>query len=157
MPPKNDPELSALDAERERIDLELKVLQLEDLRDTVERRRAQKSQKKQSRDATEAALADSRAQQLAREQECPHRKGGKDMEGLRFGNSQNFSVIKHMLAHGEVFVLCQRCHKEWRRPDRALLKPEAYAEAMREYRRALDLPTDNVPSGTRLFAVEGAA
>jgi hypothetical protein len=75
------------------------------------------------------------------------------------GNDPNYAVIKHTLSHGPVIVVCQRCTKVWEPPPRELVAkgatPEMRAEyrgLLEQYRWALNLPTDNEPSGTVLFA-----
>jgi hypothetical protein len=90
---------------------------------------------------------------------CAHRKGGKGVAMLYQGNDSNYAVIKHTLSHGATIVVCQRCTKVWEPPPRNLIRKGATAEDRAEYKRlaeeyqwALNLPTDNEPSGTVLFA-----
>ena len=65
--------------------------------------------------------------------------------------------MTHTYSHGPTGVICQRCTKEWLPP--APLPKNAtkeqrlqYKADLAEYRRMLNLPTDNEPSGTVLFA-----
>lgn len=163
-PEATKPELTPFEQQAQEVRLELEMLQLEELRESSAKRQSLRAQKKQSREATEASLEDSRLQQKIREDACPHRKGGKDMEGLFVGNSGDHSVIKHTLPQGGVMVLCQRCMKEWHRPSPTMIDestgeritPAAYKLALVEYQKALNLPTDNVPSGTQLFSIRAA-
>ena len=151
-PAKNNPEITALQAAVLSIDDELKQLQLEEMRESALLRRSKRDQRLRSSEATEASLADSRMQQGMREEQCPHRKGGIGERGLIKGSDNNYSVIVHTLPHGHVIVVCQRCQKIWERPDPRRYAIRAnYIQAVKEYRSALEFPTNNVPSGTQLF------
>ena len=153
---------SELQKQREAIDLELAQLQLEDLKFSVTRRRAEREQRLRHRAATEESLAQTRIDRANAEANCLHRKGGKNTEGFSNGNSPNYSVIKHTLPQGGVMIVCQRCPKEWHPPVRSNFATGAegaaeYKAALLDYRAALNFPTDNEPSGTQIFAVHRAA
>ena len=156
-------EKTALQLEREAVDLELAQLQLEDLRESSAHRRAIREQKARNQIAYQALLIENADIQKAKEEACPHRKGGKDLEGLRFGSSSNYSVVKHTLPMGDQMVVCQRCQKTWHKPLRAAfevngkLDQRAYKAALEEYKFAINMPTDNTPSGTRMFVLSSEA
>lgn len=145
---------------RDAILSELEQLQLEETRERVaemRQRRAAKLGRIANRQRDIKSFNDKRAAQQAG---CWHRKGGKGVEMLSHGNDANYAVVKHTLSHGPLIVICQRCTKEWAQPPIALRKenPAEYRRLYDEYQWAVNLPTDNEPSGTQLFVVsENAA
>lgn len=141
-------ESAKVDLEIKRLSLELQQEQLQQLRDTKAARRL-KLQK------AEEDLAENVRQQEMREQNCKHRKGGRNKEGLNKGNSPNYAVIQNTFPNGEVRVICQRCGKAWEQPslDLKAEKPTLYNQQLRDYQRALEFPTDNEPSGTQIFLI----
>jgi hypothetical protein len=139
---------------------ELELLQLEETRERVQKMRNRKSSRETRIASIEQSLADEDQRNAYKASICWHRKGGKGAGWLQHGDSTQFAVIKHTLSHGPVIVICQRCPKVWAPPDPALNAPRATQEQKREYKRlydeyvwALNLPTDNEPSGTQLFMV----
>jgi hypothetical protein len=156
MAPKDKTVREISDEEKVRIDQELQAWQLEETRDRVLASRAKKHQRNAAAEQYERGMKQNQIKQKMREDSCPHRKGGKNMAGLLKGNDANHSIVRHTLPLGEIMVLCQRCFKIWRRPDRKLLKGDAAAKAkymdlLAQYRTALEFPTDNEDSGTQIF------
>jgi hypothetical protein len=138
---------------------QLEQLQLEEALANAEDRRGRASERKTRVASIERSLKDGKARQRDIQSRCAHRKGGKGVAMLYQGNDSNYAVIKHTLSHGPTIVLCQRCSKVWEPPPRELMAKGATAEQRAEYRRlaedyqwAMNLPTDNEPSGTVLFA-----
>lgn len=151
-------EKTALQAEREAVDLELAQLQLEDLREKAEQRRAIRAQKARNQIAYQSSLDENNLVQKLMQDGCSHRKGGKNLEGMLNGQSGYYAVVKHTLPLGEQMVVCQRCTKVWERPIKADFKTAAeYKVALEEYKRAINFPTDNEPSGTRMFVLTADA
>jgi hypothetical protein len=136
---------------------ELEALQLEESRQIAEDRRMARAQKANRSRAIELSLKRDKANQERIQAACVHRKGGKGVQQLYQGNDANYALITHTLSHGVTIIVCQRCGKLWE-PSAALpknAKPEQrvqYRADLAEYRRVLNLPTDNEPSGTTLFA-----
>jgi hypothetical protein len=146
-------------ADRSKITEQLEQLQLEEALATAEDRRSRKVERKTRVAGIERSLKDGKAKQAEIQSRCAHRKGGKGVAMLYQGNDSNYAVIKHTLSHGPLIVLCQRCAKVWEPPPRELAAKSATPEQRAEYRRllqdyqwAVNLPTDNEPSGTVLFA-----
>lgn len=141
-------ESAAIDLEMKRVTLELNKEKLQELHDARERRRMKMAKQEQD-------LRENQRIKDARQRNCKHKKGGRNKEGFAKGNSANYAVIQHTYPAGETIVLCQRCDKEWRMPAIQLkaTDPAAYERQLREYRIALEWPTDNEPSGTRLFLI----
>lgn len=140
---------------------ELETLQLEEARALARDREAKRRHKESRRVAVEAALKRDRENQARLQAGCWHRKGGKGTSQLYMGNDINYAVVTHTLSHGETIVVCQRCAYVWRPPKKLAKKATAeeralHAQQLAEYRRALNFPTDNTPSGTVLFQIERA-
>jgi hypothetical protein len=136
---------------------ELEALQLEEARAQAEDRRQQRNQRAVRSRAVEMSVKRDRENQERIQAACVHRKGGKGTAQLYQGNDHNYAIITHTLSHGITICICQRCWKVWE-PPAALTKKSTteqrsrYRTDLAEYRRVLNLPTDNEPSGTTLFA-----
>jgi hypothetical protein len=154
MPPKSqDPhELSAAE-----IDLEYKRLQLEDLRDKLAHRQQERERLLNLRTNQLRDFKKSQEILLARQRNCKHRKGGKDNKFAR-GDSNNFSIIRNTYPTGIEAIMCTRCGKETIKPDPRLRRadPKAYAAQYEEWKRWDDMPTDNTPSGGKIFEIIAA-
>lgn len=142
--------------DRKQIAEELENLQLDEAREAAEQRRQTRLGRQNKAAAIELSLRRDRANQARIQAACQHRKGGKGSAQMYMGNDPNYAVITHTLSHGPVIVVCQRCGKVWEPPAPLPKKatPEqkaTYREEIAEYRRAVNFPTDNEPSGTSLF------
>lgn len=139
---------------------ELEALQLEETRERVRVIRNSRNQREGRRKALEKQLRDTNAMQKASQDACVHKKGGKGKEMWFAGNDSNHAVVKHILSHGPMIVVCQRCGKLWEPPPRALMTHGSSAEdratykrLWQEYQAAIAYPTDNETSGARLFEI----
>jgi hypothetical protein len=135
---------------------ELAELQLEEAREAADDRKQRRVGRANKSKAIELSLSRDRQHQADIQAGCQHRKGGKGTAQMYSGNDANFAVITHTLSHGPTIVVCQRCGKIWEQPPVLPKKHTAedraqYKTLMNEYRRALNFPTDNEPSGTSLF------
>jgi hypothetical protein len=146
--------------DKKKITDELEQLQLEEVRERVHQIRSKRATRIRRAESRERSLADQRRREKAMQDGCVHRKGGKGVEGRFKGNDTNFAVVKHTLCHGPTLVICQRCFKIWEPPPPELNSRKASSEERRlykvlwqEYVTALNLPTDNEPSGTQLFVI----
>lgn len=143
-------------ADRKAITEELEILNLEEARASAEDRKIVRASRKNRSEAIEMSLKRDRQNQAFIQAGCKHLKGGKGTSQMYAGNDSNFAVVTHTLSHGETIVVCQRCGKIERPPKLpAKTTPEQrakYREDVAEYRRWLNMPTDNEPSGTTLFA-----
>jgi len=148
MPPKEPTN------EAEAIELEWKRLQIEELREKIE---ARNLRKQQLLDNAKRQLADfNKAQELiaARQRICKHRKGGKDNRFAN-GNDNNYAVIKNTYPTGVIEIMCTRCFKTVRQPDPRERKsdPKGYAERLALWKEWDSYPTDNSPSGGKIFEI----
>jgi hypothetical protein len=135
---------------------ELEALELEERRFRVRQLRSQETARTMRAQTTEQTLRNESIKRRQQENACAHRKGGKGQEMWFQGNDQNYAVVKHILSHGPMIVVCQRCPKVWREPPplkRGATKAERdeHARQHAEFVWAANLPTDNVTSGTALF------
>lgn len=145
----------SIDEQLKAIQLQHAVLELEDLTNRVQNERERRAAIVRAHKATQESI-DQADRDKAREQgTCRHKKGGKNMEGILNGNDANYSVIKHTYPWGVTAVHCTRCGKEWWPAPAAMKKanPAAYKQQQREYVEALNLPTDNEPSGSLMFSI----
>lgn len=153
--------------ELEMLEVEERKLRLELMREQVGQIQAKKDQTARTRRDQAATEAFNRRKTEIEQENCPHKKGGRGIEGIFSGNSSDYSVIKHTEPWGETYVKCQRCGKEWRDPFFMLRKtdpqrvalakekdPRDYNLAMKSYKEALEFPTDNSPSGGAIFGIQ---
>ena len=135
---------------------ELESLQLDELREQANERKSARAARQRQMRTVAMALKMTEDAKLYLQSRCVHRKGGKNLDQFFDGNDSNYAVVKHTLSHGPTIVICQRCQKIWEppkplNPDATKAQREAYDADIKEYRRALALPTDNEPSGSVIF------
>ncbi len=139
---------------------ELAALQLEETRERVQELRSRRESKRRRVESRARDINRAEALKKAQAAACWHKKGGKGVENLSQGTDHFYAVVKHQLSHGPIIVICQRCPKVWEPPPPELNRRGATAEQKAEYKRlyqeyiwAVNLPTDNVMSGTKLFEI----
>jgi len=157
-------ELEAKAAERERRTLDIKKLKGELAREALAEKQIQYDRESQGK-----AFAQADATDLYRWSICTHKKGGtasqRDMRVLTTGgNGNQFSVMKHQMINGDIWVRCLRCAKTWKPP----VEKEFYFDAKGrqvavqdgkfdkakfdaakvEYLRACNFETNNSMSGS---------
>lgn len=144
--------------DKAKISDELEQLQLEEVRERIQEMRNKKTSSLNRKRMVQASLADTDMRHQLMQSRCAHRKGGKGVSMLFQGNDANYAVVKHILSHGPMLVVCQRCWKLWLPPDKAMNRKGATPEERRDYKRlyeeyqwAVNLPTDNETSGSKLF------
>jgi hypothetical protein len=139
-------------SEAEEVELEFKRLQIEMMRGQIDDVNNKKLRSAEQRERAQIEFKKGQAIIAHKQRTCQHRKGGRDNRFAK-GNDQNYSVITNTYPCGEVCISCTRCSKEVWRPDRKLKKtdPELYATMMAEFKKWSDYPTDNTPSGSKIF------
>jgi hypothetical protein len=145
--------------DKQKVNEQLEQLQLEEAIERSERSRADKADREARRMLVQNTILENRRQDAVRQSACAHRKGGKGVGGAYSGNDQNFAVVKHTLsASGTTLVICMRCGKTWEPPSRKLIakgastkEREQYRTELTAYQWALNLPTDNEPSGAQIL------
>jgi len=137
-------ELSALELEEKKLDLEIK-------REAVAKIRSQRENKLAEHRAKMLAVSQFLANRKATQEHCNHRKGGTGAGAVINGEGSDsmFAIFKHKLPDGKYFVLCSRCGREWRAGNKILNIPETPG-----FSEAINWPTDNSPSGSSTFLFE---
>src|SRR5947209_1600117 len=102
--------------DRKSITEELENLQLEETRDRVEAMRRGRDARLHRAARRNQDLKDARSMQESIQAGCWHKKGGKGVTQLHQGSDAHYAVIKHVLSHGPMIVICQRCFKLWEPP-----------------------------------------
>ena len=133
---------------------ELQVLQLEELRMSLNQKKAVIEMRKINSEAQELQLRKSREDVRRLQAACNHRKGGKDKAGIGNGNDSDYAVIKHTYPNMGPSVLCQRCQMDWRRgtTERVLHTGEPNHTRI-SFETAMAWPTDNEPSSATFFLI----
>jgi hypothetical protein len=139
---------------------ELELLQLEETRERIDEMRRNKTSKAARVAARNRDITENLRIAAAIRASCWHKKGGKGVSQLLQGTDHNYAVIKHTLSHGPLIVICFRCGNVWEPPPvelnarKASVEDKAlYKKLWTEYQWAVNLPTDNEPSGTQLFVI----
>lgn len=136
------------------IELRWKQLQIEDMEERITARREQKERLASDRQRQYEDFRKNEAVKAHRQQICKHRKGGRNNQFWN-GSSNDYSINKNVYPTGEEVITCTRCGKEVRKPDRSLRKtdPKLYAQMWEEWKLWSNYPTDNTPSGSKIFEV----
>ena len=143
--------------DKKQINEELEMLQLEEAREVAAERKQTRVGRENRVRSIELSLRRDREHQKRIQEGCQHRKGGKGTAQIYAGNDPNFAVITHTYSHGPTMVTCQRCGITVGPPEplpknATPAQRAQYRLELQEHRRWLNLPTDNEPSGTVLFA-----
>lgn len=142
----------------EQIELRWKQVQIEEMEEKL----AERKDKKDRIDATRARqIADyekGEQEKRRRQMVCKHRKGGKDNR-FAGGSGANYSINMNTYPNGRQVIFCTRCGKEVEKPETKLRKanPELYAKMWADWQLWTSYPTDNAPSGGKIFEVIEAA
>jgi len=151
MPPKTE---SSTLSRAEAIELRFKELQIEEMEEASRARQERKDRAKADRERQYQDFQKAEQVRKHRQLICKHRKGGRNNMFWN-GNSNDYSINKNIYPTGREVIMCTRCGKEVEKPDRELKKtnPELFASMMREWREWSALPTDNTPSGSKIFEI----
>lgn len=141
--------------EEQQLDLQLKRLHVEELREQIADREL-KRETIRMRARTNGATINQLTRELnAVQARCNHHKGGEGAHGVigGQGTDQQYAVIKHTMANKDMWVICLRCGKHWKPPIRSQFNTEvSYIEAVAEYKAATQFMTNNKPSSSTMFA-----
>lgn len=143
--------------EWEEIELEWKKLQIIELREKIQARQELRDRAIQNAKRNLEDYEKAQAVLEHRQRVCKHRKGGRNNQFAR-GDSPQYSIIRNTYPTGEEVIMCTRCYKEVHKPHPRLRKkdPIAYEKAFKLWREWDDLPTDNSPSGGKIFEIVAA-
>jgi hypothetical protein len=141
-------------SEAEAIELRYKELQIQDIEERIAERTAKKERIEEARRKQLADFKKGERERLRRQRVCKHRKGGMN-NNFAQGNGANYSVNMNTYPDGRQVIFCTRCGKEVERPTAKLRKedPERYKQMLEEWNEWSRYPTDNKPSGGKIFEV----
>lgn len=145
--PKND--------DAENVELEFKRLQVELMREQVQSLSDKREAAKSNRAKMVADMKRATAETMHKQSICKHRKGGRNNRFAN-GDSANYSIIQNTYPLGEVCLMCTRCGKEVWKPQLKLKKtdPALHKSMLAEWQLWSSWPTDNSPSGSKIFEVQ---
>lgn len=146
-------DLQSLADEEKRLEIEERKLNVElKRRDVAVMQQARADRLSRIELAANQLRAQLQAQEALQAQ-CTHMKGGTVKQGdssvVMNGHgtdSGDYCIIKHVLPSGALFILCQRCLKEWRSRDPLTGEPETPG-----FKEASRWPTKNGTSGSSQF------
>jgi len=144
-------------SDADEVELEFKRLQIEIMREQITDRNNRKDRAKEMREKAAADMVRAQQEREHRQRVCKHRKGGRDNRFAN-GNDANYSVITNTYPTGQICLMCTRCGTEVWKPELALKKtdPKKYAEMMAKFKEWSSFPTDNTPSGSKIFEISAA-
>lgn len=100
------------------LEQEVRKYHLKDLKASVSDREILEKQSTEDREQQGRVFRQQQAIDLFRYNNCTHKKGGmassRDMRVLTHGgNSSQYSVMKHQMINGDIWVRCLRCGRTW--------------------------------------------
>jgi len=158
-----------MEEEFKRLELEIKRLELLDIKDRVDERKMKRDNKDQRVRSNGQVIENNLRQRLTTQEYCNHRKGGTGLEGYVSGQGDDpqYAVFKHQFLNSDIWVRCLRCGKWWKPPvednfyfdangkevakQDGKFNKELYDKAWFEYRAALAFPTRNSMSTSYQF------
>lgn len=152
-------EIKRLELESKQLEVEERKANLIDIKEKLGERELRREQVRQRSKINGETLKQINDNERAVQERCNHRKGGNGLSGYISGQGDDdqYAVWKHQFANGDTWVGCLRCKKKWKPPAKSdhtkedVFNQASYDDAVREYQRALNFPTKNVPSGSTVF------
>jgi len=151
---KMDRELKLLELEEKRLTVEAAKANLQDTRERLDERQLKRgvlASRSKTNGATISALA---ANAKKVQNRCNHKKGGNGIPGYvgGQGNDSNYAVMKHTMCWGDTWIRCMRCGKTWKPPvEKFFDSKEEYIKEFTEYQAALNYQTNNSGSSSYQF------
>jgi hypothetical protein len=151
---KMDRELKLLELEEKRLTVEAAKANLQDTRERLDERQLKRgvlASRSKTNGATISALA---ANAKKVQNRCNHKKGGNGIPGYvgGQGNDSNYAVMKHTMCWGDTWIRCMRCGKTWKPPvEKFFDSKEEYIKEFAEYQAALNYQTNNSGSSSYQF------
>jgi hypothetical protein len=142
------------DSETMKLELELKRLQLQTIRDDIDNKKLDQFNRLERSRQNGVAIEDQLRTDAAFQAACSHKKGGVGMDGLNGqGNDAEYAVVKLTFFTGEMLVRCLRCSKTWKPVRRSAFPAgkegdEQFEKAHRGWKEACAFHTRNQPMGT---------
>lgn len=144
---------------KSKLQQEREELELEQLREDVAKKRAQKELRKAALAENEKAFRDKEQSERALQARCNHKKGGRDFASLqKRGDGENYAILPWQHPLGFMIAICSHCLFIW--------EPGVTAKTMKDgktpnptgvsWEEAMKFPTDNSPAGSVLFGPRAA-
>ena len=157
------------EAEAKKLELEERKYHIQSLKSSIADRQLQDKQVEYDRQSKQRTFAQADATDQMNWKLCTHRKGGmasaRDIRCLTRGGNDagQYSVIKHQMINGDLWVRCQRCSRTWMppveknfymrngvsvAPQDGTFDADLFKRAQRDYEEAVNFPTRNSMSGS---------
>jgi hypothetical protein len=142
---------------------------IKSLKSNIADRELQDKQLEYDRQSKQKTFAQADATDQMNWKLCSHRKGGmasaRDIRCMTRGGNDagQYSVIKHQMINGDIWVRCQRCSRTWTPPVEknfyfrngknvapvdGTFDADLFKRAQRDYEEAVNFPTRNTMSGS---------
>lgn len=147
-------EIKALELQAKKLELLERQANLQDLQERLDERQLKRDNVRQKVIINGQTLKQLKANDVAVQARCNHKKGGNGAQGVVAGQGDDnqHAVLKHIFANGDMWVRCLRCGKTWKPQLREWHKSDAaFEEATRKYNAAKNFQTRNGTSGAVVF------
>jgi hypothetical protein len=156
---KSNQNVSDYDKKMKDLQMKKAEAELQDLEERLAEREMKRENKRQRSVINGNTLRSIKSGKEAHQSLCNHRKGGNGADGIISGQGDDpqYSVLKHRMPNGDVWVRCLRCQKWWKPPVKSLFivkdkfDEAGFTAAQREYTEAVAFQTRNQTSGSIQF------
>ena len=133
--------IAAIDEEIRQVELETKLIQLEQAKRSNQEFKLSEETKKRLAEEAQQSLAIEAHNLQTRKDSCAHLSGGFGIEDFLDGDDRPALIRTELPVAGLSLIICVRCHGEWRTPNPKLKKtnPDKYVEEMIEWKAILKL------------------
>ena len=148
-----------IDLHFKRLELAAKQTEFQDIGERLAERQIKRENKESRARMNGLTLKNIALGNVSSQSRCNHRKGGMDVKAIveGQGTDNQYAVLKHRFASGDIWVRCLRCGKWWTPPAESdfmvdgKLDKVAFSAAEKEYQDALNFPTLNTMSTGIVF------
>lgn len=147
-------EARKFELETQQLTLRTKKAELQDIEERLAERELKRENNRQKALTNGQTISQIEKNEKTHQKRCNHKKGGNGAAGVigGKGDSPDYCVIKHTLAHGDTWIRCQRCGKTWKPPIKKDYKNGIdFEAALQVYETALEFQTKNVTSSGVAF------
>ena len=149
------------EAENARLAIEERKLNMQDIRNRIDKSKLTVEDKESKARASGQALIQEWRGKASVQSRCNHKKGGDGAAGVvgGRGDSEQYSIFRHKFANQDTWVRCSRCGKTWKPVRKADFKDivnektgevltalEQFMRADNDYNRAMEWHTKNSTS-----------
>ena len=152
---EHESRLRELEIQQKELELLSARANLQDLQERLAEREMKRETARMKAITNGATIKQLNNEKAMKQRRCNHRKGGDGANGVvgGKGDGNQYAVIKHSMANGDLWVICLRCGKHWKPPFREQFETDsAFFAAKDEYMTATQFSTLNKPSGSARFS-----